>query len=262
VKNTGADKQDETTPFPGHQVEMITLFKDDRPTSFAWRVPADRRVPVKTFFSWLKDMYPETLRSVYVPYTRHPEDSQDVLVVDRFDEGISMVIGVPRGDFLVVCPEENSLASKKEAELLETARRAGLRVSDSVFLVLPEEIEVIVKETPLVWTNDSGGKKDLDVPIVVLSTRYWPRGGGWTQISPVLETNEDRPHVRPSARSSIALEHGDDLTELCERYFEAETEDEVKGQVEEWARGRMLRIADVLVAAFREEAKDPGRKKR
>ena len=29
------------------------------------------------------------------------------------------------------------------------------------------------------WTNDCSGKKDFDGRIVDLSTRYWPRGGGF-----------------------------------------------------------------------------------
>lgn len=89
------------------------------------------------------------------------------------------------------------------------------------------------------WTNDCQGKKDYDGELVYVSTRYWPRGGGFHILDekgfrPSIET---RPDLRPSAHSSIMLnttEDYDDQPILAERDFEGDTEEEVKAAVEAW----------------------------
>ena len=105
------------------------------------------------------------------------------------------------------------------------------------------------------WTNDCQGKKDYDGPILEVSTRYWPRGGGFTEVirtdhGVFFRDNEDRPTIKPSAKSSVCICHGKngDLYTLTEREFEAETEEEVKHLVEVWVQQQM----DIAVAALKE----------
>lgn len=118
------------------------------------------------------------------------------------------------------------------------------------------------------WTDDCQGKKDCDAPIVEISTRYWPRGGGFhllnVQDGKVVswEENEARPYIKPSAHSSLIIRHGavepgeedlyanaDSFT-LVEAEFEAETEEEVKAQVEKWAQEQMDKVVEILRGAF------------
>lgn len=97
------------------------------------------------------------------------------------------------------------------------------------------------------WTNDCSGKKDYDADLVRLSSRYWPRGGGFMAIiDGRIEENEARPEIKPSAVSSILL--GDD--ELASKKFEGETETEVKAKVEAWASEQIARIEAAVRAAF------------
>lgn len=102
------------------------------------------------------------------------------------------------------------------------------------------------------WTDDCQGKKDYDGNIVCISTRYWPRGGGFMLFDPnadkKIQDNEDRPEIKPSAHSSICLVDGgiDENVPLIEKEFEAETEDEVKESVEKWAAEEMKKIVDTL----------------
>lgn len=105
-------------------------------------------------------------------------------------------------------------------------------------------------ELNIEWTNDCSGKKDYDGPILRVSTRYWPRGGGYFTLNSnvgVLQGNETRPEIKPSARSSILL--SDDL-EIAEQKFEGETEEEVKTQVEKWVQLQYERILKVIALEF------------
>lgn len=112
------------------------------------------------------------------------------------------------------------------------------------------------------WTDDCQGKKDYDGEILSISTRYWPRGGGFQTFDSRkpelgLQGNDARPDVKPSANSSLMVRYkdpdggdlGDDLT-LAEMYFEADTEQEVKAQVEAWAQVQMDRAVAVLRKEF------------
>jgi hypothetical protein len=108
---------------------------------------------------------------------------------------------------------------------------------------------------PPEWTDDCQGKKDYDGSIVRLSTRYWPRGGGFA----VFDTAEPEkgfrtnalPHMKPSAHASIVLDTEDsDECTLAEKDFEADTEEEVKAAVEQWAAIQYECIAEVLKKMF------------
>lgn len=109
----------------------------------------------------------------------------------------------------------------------------------------------------IAWTDDCQGKKDFDGDILSLSTRYWPRGGGFhaSFIVPgqpvVWEGNEARPEIKPSAHSSILLLG----KELVSKEFEAETEAEVKQQVEDWARAQIEPLRDLIKERYKEEKK-------
>jgi hypothetical protein len=101
------------------------------------------------------------------------------------------------------------------------------------------------------WTDDCQGKKDYDGRIISLSTRYWPRGGGFHVLSKdhkEFALSEDAA-IRPSAHASIHLNFGEpdeygygDYRALAEMLFEADTEDEVKAQVEVWAKNKFEQI--------------------
>lgn len=104
------------------------------------------------------------------------------------------------------------------------------------------------------WTDDCSGKKDFDGELLSLSTRYWPRGGGYFIMrSPgaEFEGNETRPEIKPSAKASILL-RGDSNITLASQEFEAETEDEVKALVEAWAQKEWKRLVGVLMDAYPE----------
>ena len=108
------------------------------------------------------------------------------------------------------------------------------------------------------WTNDCMGKKDYDAPIVEISTRYWPSGGGFLITNrqpgqPVqLQGNDARPEIKPSAKSSLVIGYAEgdgDYATLAEQNFEGETFEDVAKQVETWAQQQMDRV----VAALRRE---------
>lgn len=109
------------------------------------------------------------------------------------------------------------------------------------------------------WTNDCQGKKDFDGSILRISTRYWPRGGGFTllQNGRALENNT-RPEIRPSATSTIVLCYGEpqegepdgQYLELAEKEFEGETFEEVAGQVEAWAAEQYERVAVAIARLY------------
>lgn len=102
------------------------------------------------------------------------------------------------------------------------------------------------------WTLDCQGKQDLDGPILELSTRYWPRGGGYhtsrvTAGEVQWEGNEARPHILPSAHASIMFFE----QTLAQAEFRAETEEEVKAMVERWAGDQVARITAAIKRAYR-----------
>lgn len=102
------------------------------------------------------------------------------------------------------------------------------------------------------WSYDRQGKQDLDGPILSLSTRYRPRGGGYHTAyfmpsePPIWEGNETRPEIKPSAKATIVY-RGIDLTSA---EFEAETEEEVKAQIEKWAGDQLERIDQAVRTLF------------
>jgi len=93
------------------------------------------------------------------------------------------------------------------------------------------------------WTHDCQGKQDYDADLVQLSTRYWPRGGGfWALNNGVIEDNDARPEIKPAATASILVQG----EKWVSADFEGETEAEVKAQVEQWAAAQWARIAAAL----------------
>ena len=113
-------------------------------------------------------------------------------------------------------------------------------------------------KVPAMWTPDCQGKQDFDGQLVSLSTRYWPRGGGFTLIASRgggLEENDTRPQVRPSAHAKIYLGSTDnefygEAIKLCDIETEADTEEEVKAQVEAWVAEQFERIGNALRALY------------
>lgn len=104
------------------------------------------------------------------------------------------------------------------------------------------------------WTPDCQGKWDFDGSILRVSTRYWPRGGGfsvWDGNN--FLTNVDQL-IRPSAHSEIVLDHGEpnesnhcaEPITIADRKFEADTEAEVKATVEAWVKKQFDRIRLLL----------------
>ena len=110
---------------------------------------------------------------------------------------------------------------------------------------------------PARWTDDCQGKKDYDGHLVSLSTRYWPRGGGFPVLTPEREWqgNDARPEIRPSAKATIYLGSVDyefyaAAYPLASREFEADAQEEVQRQVEAWVAEQYARIAKVLRREF------------
>jgi hypothetical protein len=105
------------------------------------------------------------------------------------------------------------------------------------------------------WTNDCQGKKDYDGDILSISTRYWPRGGGFSVVnhSPegtTIQDNDSRPEIRPSACCKLIIWNGDDSIVLAKQNFESETFDEIKSGVELWASIQMEKAVSVLQREF------------
>jgi len=99
------------------------------------------------------------------------------------------------------------------------------------------------------WTPDCQGKQDYDADLVRLSTRYWPRGGGYAEMTADgrwLE-NGDRPNTPPRATATIYLQD----EPLTTASFEGDTEAEVKAKVEAWAREQFAKVVSVMSGAFR-----------
>lgn len=99
------------------------------------------------------------------------------------------------------------------------------------------------------WKPDCQGKQDYDAPILEISTRYWPRGGGFHVLDRgEWQGNESRPEIKPSAHASLLINGGPEA--LAELEVEADTEAEVKVAVERWAQEQMDRAVKVLRAEF------------
>lgn len=109
------------------------------------------------------------------------------------------------------------------------------------------------------WTDDCQGKKDYDGPIIEISSRYWPRGGGFhVSHGGSWEGNETRPHILPCARASLIIRHGEsDYAVLTHSgYIECETEEEVKEKVEKWAQEKMDEVVAALIKIYGEPGKE------
>jgi len=106
------------------------------------------------------------------------------------------------------------------------------------------------------WTDDCQGKKDYDGRILSISSRYYPRGGGFWLVNRnsggvTIEENEARPEIKPHAHSSLLVWTGDgDYAVLADKEFEAETEGEVKTMVEKWASEQYEKAVEILRKAF------------
>lgn len=122
-------------------------------------------------------------------------------------------------------------------------------------------LEKVIEQQPAArWTNDCQGKKDYDGNLVSISTRYWPRGGGFNILRDGVfkSTAETDPQIRPSAKTSIHIncnepdENGlnSDYAELASIEFEADTEEEVKALVETWVAASYRRIVSTLLAEY------------
>lgn len=108
-----------------------------------------------------------------------------------------------------------------------------------------------MKKVPATWENDCQGKKDYDAELVSLSTRYWPRGGGYSVIiDGNWEHNEHRPTIKPSAKSAILLNVPGDYVEVVTKEFEGESFEEVKEQVEQWAEEQYAKIRSAVCSAL------------
>lgn len=106
------------------------------------------------------------------------------------------------------------------------------------------------------WIDDCQGKKDYDGRLVVVSTRYWPAGGGYHVFDSRHPEKGLRPSddgSKPSANCSILLARGDlngTYEELIEKEFDGDSFEQVASQVEEWAAEQYEKIATVLRSAF------------
>lgn len=106
------------------------------------------------------------------------------------------------------------------------------------------------------WTSDCSGKWDYDYDLVRLSSRYWPQGGGFFILDSskgTFEGNESRPHIKPSAMSSIVTTNPDDADfdyTVISCKFVGDTEQEVKTQVELWAKDTMERVYSAIKKEF------------
>lgn len=112
---------------------------------------------------------------------------------------------------------------------------------------------------PAKWKMDCQGKQDFDAELVSLSTRYWPRGGGFDVFDAtyrIWERNTDRSYIKPAAQAAILLRTADGYLVFTEQDFEADTEAEVKVLVEAWADEQYGKIVEVLTGVY-EQPKEP-----
>lgn len=110
------------------------------------------------------------------------------------------------------------------------------------------------------WTDDCCGKKDYDGDILSISTRYWPKGGGFRIFDSSmpqlgLQKSEDVfPNAPPSAHASIMLRTPDagvsESVRLAEKDFKGDSFEEVKAAVEAWGQEQMDRIVEILQPHF------------
>lgn len=109
------------------------------------------------------------------------------------------------------------------------------------------------------WTDDCQGKKDYDGAIIGISTRYWPRGGGFHILqnnyngTPIFELSTD-PAIKPSAHSSLVIWHGEphgDYTDLANFSIDGNSFEEIALKIEAWAQAQM----DFVVKAVNSHAK-------
>ncbi len=104
------------------------------------------------------------------------------------------------------------------------------------------------------WRDDCQGKKDYDGDILSISTRYWPRGGGFSIIG-ATGWQDNPTQKKPSATSELLLRIKGGVLEdsicLSSQDFEAETEEEVKTQMERWAQDRMDEIVGLLRTKYK-----------
>lgn len=115
------------------------------------------------------------------------------------------------------------------------------------------------------WEEDCCGKKDYDSPLISLSSRFWPKGGSFFEVNTAtneIKTGEDRPWIKPSAKSSLLLYYKDskgisDYKILVSKEFEAETEEEVKQQVEAWAAEQYSKLVELALTHYADTVKDP-----
>lgn len=103
------------------------------------------------------------------------------------------------------------------------------------------------------WKPDCQGKWDYDADLVMLSCRYWPRGGGYTTFNTAtgkVENNNDRPQIPPHACATILF--GDDCGDapIAREDFTGETEEEVKAMVEAWSAYAMSRVEAAIRREF------------
>lgn len=97
------------------------------------------------------------------------------------------------------------------------------------------------------WTPDCQGKQDFDADLVRLSSRFYPRGGGYSELrSGVWLENRDRPSIPPSAVATIYFQD----KELARAGFDGETEEEVKAKLEAWARDQFAKVRTAMDEAF------------
>lgn len=106
------------------------------------------------------------------------------------------------------------------------------------------------------WTDDCQGKKNYDGNIVSISTRYWPRGGGFLLMTrtpghaTTFEDNDDRPEIKPSAKSHVTIWHDGDSTDLATKEFEGDTFEEVESQVESWAQEQFEKVVAAVKTVY------------
>lgn len=117
------------------------------------------------------------------------------------------------------------------------------------------------------WTPDCQGKWDYDGRLISISTRYWPRGGGFHVYIPgdgrgLHPSSEDHPEIKPSATASIHVHcgepdengHNSPYAVLAEHEFEADTEQEVKAAVEVWVTEQYVKIVKCLMSEYGKES--------
>jgi|GEM_PF-4384321 hypothetical protein len=116
------------------------------------------------------------------------------------------------------------------------------------------------------WTPDCQGKWDYDGQLVSISSRYWPRGGGFHVYNPgdgrgLHPSSDDHPEIKPSANAAIHILCGEpdengrnsDYAYLVEKNFEADTEEEVKAAVGVWVAEQYTRIVKCLLVEYGKE---------